>query len=157
MLKPKQLRQALTESVQVLQRSPESLNMFIDNGRIVSTFAGSLSFEYQYQLNLAVTLTDDDGALDLLTVPLLAWLRENQPDIMATEEKRRSGFTFKADRVSDTTTDISIVLQLTERVIVKEEGGQLHVNHVGEPPLPDNVPRPWRLYIKDRLVSEWTP
>lgn len=27
-------------------------------------------------------------------VPLQAWLRENQPDIFATEEKRRTGLTF---------------------------------------------------------------
>jgi len=153
MLKPKQLRQALTDSVLLLQRSPDSLNMFIDNGRIVSTFASSLSFEYQYQLNLVIT--DYGENLDLLTVPLLAWLRVNQPDIMASEEKRRTGFTFNADIISDTAVDISINLQLTERVIVKEQEGALHVNHVGESPLPENNDRPWQLYVKNELVSEW--
>ena len=153
MLKPKQLRQALTDSVLLLQRSPDSLNMFIDNGRIVSTLASSLSFEYQYQLNLVIT--DYGGNLDLLIVPLLAWLRLNQPDIMATEEKRRTGFSFNADIISDTAVDISINLQLTERVIVKEQEGALHVNHVGEPPLPENNDRPWQLYVKNELVSEW--
>lgn len=153
MLKPKQLRQALTDSVLLLQRSPDSLNMFIDNGRIVSTLASSLSFEYQYQLNLVITDYGDN--LDLLTVPLLAWLRVNQPDIMAGEEKRRTGFTFNADIISDTAVDISINLQLTERVIVKEQEGELHVNHVGEPPLPEINSRPWQLYVKNELVSEW--
>lgn len=153
MLKPKQLREVLTKSVPLLQRNPDSLNMFIDNGRMVSTLASSLSFEYQYQLNLLVT--DYDGNLDLLVVPVLAWLRENQPDIMATEEKRRTGFTFNADVISDTVMDISMNLQLTERVIVKDLNGALHVNHVGEPPLPDNNSRPWQLYVKDDLVSEW--
>lgn len=153
MLKPKQLRDALTTCVPLLQRNPDSLIMFIDNGRMVSTLASSLSFEYQYQLNLVVT--DYDGDLDLLVVPVLAWLRENQPDIMATEEKRRTGFTFNADVISDNTMDISMNIQLTERVIVKNEDGALHVNHVGEPPLPENNSRPWRLYVKDELVSEW--
>lgn len=152
MLKPKQLREALTRSVPLLQRNPDSLNMFIDSGRIASTLAASLSFEYQYQLNLVIT--DYGGDIDLVMVPVLAWLRENQPDIMATEEKRRSGFTFKADVISDTLCDLSIDLKLTERVIVREQDGALHVNHVGEPPLPENVPWPARMYAGGELVSE---
>jgi len=155
MLKPKQLREALTNSVPLLARNPDSLNMFIDSGRIVSTLASSLSFEYQYQLNLVITDYADD--IDLVMVPVLAWLRENQPDIMATEEKRRTGFTFKADVLSDTLCDISIDLQLTERVIVKQDGDALHVNHIGEPPLPDNVNRPLQLYVHGELVSELAP
>ncbi|WP_312197548.1 phage tail protein [Mixta calida] len=155
MLKPKQLREALTNSVPLLARNPDSLNMFIDSGRIVSTLASSLSFEYQYQLNLVITDYADD--IDLVMVPVLAWLRENQPDIMATEEKRRTGFTFKADVLSDTLCDISIDLQLTERVIVKQDGDALHVNHIGEPPLPENVNRPLQLYVHGELVSELAP
>lgn len=155
MLKPKQLREALTSSVPLLARNPDSLNMFIDSGRIVSTLASSLSFEYQYQLNLVITDYADD--IDLVMVPVLAWLRENQPDIMATEEKRRTGFTFKADVLSDTLCDISIDLQLTERVIVKQDGDALHVNHIGEPPLPENVNRPLQLYVHGELVSELAP
>ncbi|MGK6329131.1 phage tail protein [Erwinia sp. DT-104] len=151
MLKPKQLRRALTDSVPLLQRNPDGLNMFIDGGRIASTLASSLSFEYQYQLNLVITDYGDD--IDLIMVPLLAWLRENQPDIMATEEKRCTGFTFKVDVLSDMLCDISIDLQLTERVIVKQEGGALHVTHAGENPLPDNVARPTQLYAGGELVS----
>ncbi|WP_333617437.1 phage tail protein [Mixta calida] len=155
MLKPKQLREALTNSVPLLARNPDSLNIFIDSGRIVSTLASSLSFEYQYQLNLVITDYADD--IDLVMVPVLAWLRENQPDIMATEEKRRTGFTFKADVLSDTLCDISIDLQLTERVIVKQDGDALHVNHIGEPPLPENVNRPLQLYVNGELISELAP
>ncbi|MCX8962708.1 phage tail protein [Erwinia psidii] len=154
MLKPKQLRHMLTDSVPLLQRNPDGLHLFIDGGRIVSTLASSLSFEYQYRLNLV--LTDYGGDIDLIMVPLLAWLRENQPDMMATEEKRRTGFTFKVDVLNDALCDISIDLQLTERVIVKQDGDALHVTHVGENPLPENDVRPMQLYIKGELVSEWS-
>ncbi len=153
MLKPNQLRRTLTDSVPLLQRNPDSLNMFIDAGRLASTLASSLSFEYQYQLNLVITDYGDD--IDLVMVPVLAWLRENQPDIMATEEKRRTGFTFKADIISDTLCDISIDLQLTERVLVKQEGGALHVTHLNENPSPADDARPLRLFVKGELVSEW--
>jgi len=152
MLKPAQLRKALTDSVPLLARSPDSLNMFIDKGCIVSTLAASLSFEYQYQLNLVIT--DYAGDADLLMVPVLAWLRVNQPDIMATGEKRKNGFVFQSDVISDTLSDISIELQLTERVIVKDIEGALHVTHVPESPLPDNVALPRQIYAAGELVSE---
>ncbi|EOR75758.1 phage tail completion protein GpR, partial [Yersinia enterocolitica subsp. palearctica YE-150] len=44
-------------------------------------------------------------------MPILAWLREHQPDIMATEEKRRTGFIHKVDVMSDVLSDIRIDLQ----------------------------------------------
>jgi len=153
MLKPQQLRKALTDSVPLLQRNPDSLNVFIDSGRIVSTLAASLSFEYQYRLNMVIT--DYTGDIDLLIVPMLEWLRVNEPDIMATKEKQQTGFTFKADVISDTASDISIDLQLSERVIVKSMGDALHVSHVGENPLAENDARPAQLYAGGDLVSEW--
>jgi hypothetical protein len=153
MLKPQQLRKALTDSVPLLQRNPDSLNVFIDSGRIVSTLATSLSFEYQYRLNMVIT--DYTGDIDLLIVPMLEWLRVNEPDIMATKEKQQTGFTFKADVISDTASDISIDLQLSERVIIRRVGNELHVEHVGENPLPKNDARPVQLYAGGDLVSEW--
>ena len=153
MLKPQQLRKALTDSVPLLQRNPDSLNVFIDSGRIVSTLATSLSFEYQYRLNMVIT--DYTGNIDLLIVPLLEWLRVNEPDIMATKDKQQNGFTFKADVISDTASDISIDLQLTERVIIRRVGDELHVEHIGENTLPENDARPLQLYAGGALVSEW--
>ena len=89
-------------------------------------------------------------------VPIQAWLRENQPDIMATAEKRRTGFTFATDFNNDGSYDFSVSLQLTERVVVKEQdGGALHVKHLPEPPLPENVTRPLQLFVHGELVSEW--
>ncbi|MFJ2602530.1 phage tail protein [Pantoea agglomerans] len=136
-----------------MQRNPDALSVFIDSGRIVSTFASSLSIQYQYRFNMVIT--DYAGNIDLLIVPLLAWLRTNEPDIMATEEKRRTGFTFQADVISDTASDISIELQLSEHVILKQADHGLHVTHVGEPPQPLNDARLVQLYVKGELMSEW--
>ncbi|CAM3931846.1 phage tail protein [Rahnella bruchi] len=153
MLKPAQLRKAITEAVPVLQTSPDQLRMFVDNGRIVSTLASSLSFEYQYQVELLITDFTQDS--DLIVVPILAWLREHQPDIMATPEKQQNGYTFKADMLNDGSYDIAIHLQLTERVIVKQIDAGLHVEHVPEPQLPEPVERPRKLYLHGELVSQW--
>ncbi|CAI1055508.1 P2 phage tail completion protein R (GpR) [Serratia quinivorans] len=154
MLKPQQLRAELTNCLQWLQRNPENLQVRVPGGNIASTLATSLSHEYSYTLNLL--FLDYTGDLDLIVVPIQAWLRENQPDIMATPEKRRTGFTFATDFNNDGSYDFSVSLQLTERVVVSEQdGGALHVKHLPEPPLPENVTRPLQLFVHGELVSEW--
>ncbi|WP_449649136.1 phage tail protein [Rahnella aceris] len=153
MLKPAQLRKALTNAVPVLQTSPDTLRMFVDNGRIVSTLANSLSFEYQYQVELLIT--DFAHDCDLIIVPILAWLREHQPDIMATPDKQQTGYKFKADILNDGSYDIAVYLQLTERVIVKQIDAGLYVEHFPEPPLPEPVERPRELYLHGEIVSQW--
>ncbi|EPB4255865.1 phage tail protein, partial [Yersinia enterocolitica] len=127
------------------------LKMFVDGGRIVSTLAPSLSFENQYTLTLFIE--DFPSDVDYLFVPILAWLREHQPDIMATEEKRRSGFIHKVDVISDVLSDIRIDLQLTERAIVKEVDGALHVNHALEPTWPGAPTRPTAIYFNGEVIQ----
>ncbi|EKN3526800.1 phage tail protein, partial [Yersinia enterocolitica] len=144
-------RQALTDSLQLFQTNPERLKMFVDGGRIVSTLAPSLSFENQYTLTLFIE--DFPSDVDYLFVPILAWLREHQPDIMATEEKRRTGFIHKVDVISDVLSDIRIDLQLTERAIVKEVDGALHVNHALEPTWPGAPTRPTAIYFNGEVIQ----
>lgn len=151
MLKPDSLRQALTDAVPYLKQNPDSLHIFIDRGAIVSTLAASLSFEYQYTLNLIIT--DYSGDADTLFVPILHWLRRHQPDSMAHHDKRAEGFTFEADHINHSLRDISINLKLTERVIVKEQQGMLQVTHKDEPPDPDTTDLHYELFIKKEKVA----
>lgn len=153
MLKPKSLRKALNDALPVLKANPEMLRIFIDGGAIGATLATSLSFENRYTLNVVVT--DFTGDLDLLLVPIGAWLRENQPDIMTTDEGKKQGFTYIADINNNESLDVSISLRLTERTIVKEVDRAQHVSHAPEPPPPVLVVRPMQLYIHGELVSEW--
>lgn len=153
MLKPDSLRKALTDAVPVLRTNPDMLRLFIDNGKISSTLAASLSFEKQYTLNVVVT--DFTGDFDLLLVPVLAWLREQQPDIMTTDEGRKKGFTWYADINNDSSFDISMSLLLTERTVVKAVDNALHVENIPEPEPPEPVTRPMEMYINGELVSKW--
>ncbi|WP_333498482.1 phage tail protein [Kluyvera sp. CHPC 1.2972] len=153
MYKPKSLRKALTDAVPDLARNPEMMRIFIDNGKLASTLAASLSFENQYTLNVVVT--DFTGDIELLLVPVQAWLRIHQADIMTTDEGRKKGFTYFADINSNDSTDISISLMLTERTIVKEQGHELHVEQAPEPQPPEPVTRPTELYVQGELVSQW--
>ncbi|HED1421385.1 TPA: phage tail protein [Kluyvera georgiana] len=135
MYKPKSLRKALTDAVPDLARNPEMMRIFIDNGKLASTLAASLSFENQYTLNVVVT--DFTGDIELLLVPIQAWLRIHQADIMTTDEGRKKGFTYFADINDNDSADISISLMLTERTIVREEDDKLHVETVPEPQPPE--------------------
>lgn len=153
MYKPKSLRKALTDAVPDLARNPEMMRIFIDNGKLASTLATSLSFENQYTLNVVVT--DFTGDIELLLVPINAWLRIHQADIMTTDEGRQKGFTYFADINNGDSIDISISLMLTERTIVKEQGHELHVEQAPEPQPPEPVTRPTELYVHGELVSQW--
>ncbi|WP_044489490.1 phage tail protein [Enterobacter sp. R4-368] len=153
MLKPDSLRKALTNAAPVLAANPDMLRLYVDSGNIAATLATSLSFEKQYTLNVVVT--DFTGDFDLILVPVLAWLREHQPDILSTDTGRKKGFIFEADINNDSSFDISISLLLTERTLVEEVGAALHVRCIPEPPLPEPVTRPDKFYINGELVSQW--
>ncbi|WP_433647171.1 phage tail protein [Kosakonia pseudosacchari] len=153
MLKPDSLRKALTNAAPVLAANPDMLRLYVDSGNIAATLATSLSFEKQYTLNVVVT--DFTGDFDLILVPVLAWLREHQPDILSTDTGRKKGFIFEADINNDSSFDISISLLLTERTLVDEVGATLHVRCIPEPPPPEPVTRPVEMYINGELASKW--
>ena len=134
MNKPESLRKALSDGIEYLGKNPDKLHIFVDEGAVVSSLAPTISFEYQYTLNLVIT--DFSADQNLLNAVILYWLRRNQPDIMANPDSRDKGFTFEVDILNNTTCDISINLKLTERVIVKEAGGQMVVEAVPAPEPP---------------------
>lgn len=77
MLKPQQLRAELTSCLQWLQRNPGNLKVRVERGSVAATLASSLSHEYRYTLNLL--FLDYTGDLDLIMVPIQAWLGETNP------------------------------------------------------------------------------
>lgn len=156
MYKPESLRAHLLASVQDLAGNADRLLVFIDAGRMRCTAAPGLSFEYEYTLNLIIT--DFGGDPDAVAVPLFAWLRVHQPELLLNLDKSREGVTFEADIIDNTTVDLSIKLPLSERVIVKpQEAGALEITHPVEPPMiePGIDAEHWRLYLKGELIAEW--
>ncbi|WP_312632002.1 phage tail protein [Pantoea piersonii] len=149
MQKPQQLRAALNRSVPLLQQNPERLSMAIAAGTVVSTSAPSLSFEYRYQL--ALTIADYQQDVEAVIVPLLVWLRDNQPEMMGNADKRRSDFTFTLDASGA----LNIGLTLSERAHVVQTDDALQVTFPGEPTPPANDYAPLQLWVHGELVSEW--
>ena len=91
----------------------------MDGGQIVATGAASFSFEYRYTLNVVVT--DYAGDIATLIVPMMAYLRTNQPEILENPQIRENAFKFQVDYNNNNTADISFEIQLTERVISAKE------------------------------------
>ena len=142
MMKATSLREALTVAVPHLAAHPDALHVFVDEGAVVGTGAQTLGFEYRYTLTLIVT--DYPHSSDTIVVPVLAWLRTNQPDTFTNPDKREDAFKFEAEILNHTTVDISIKLKLTERVTVKVEGSGYHVEHHSEPVNEEDNAATWR-------------
>jgi hypothetical protein len=153
--KPPSLRAHLGAANPDLRRDPENFLVFGDEGHVVAVGTGSLSFEYRYKLN--VIITDYPGDADAIMVPLLAWIAVHQPDLLGNQELRKTGFSFEIDFNNHETVDLSIKLDLTERVVVKRgAAGRLDVLHLAEPlPTPEYTDDFWTLYAGDSLIAEW--
>lgn len=96
-----------------------NLQLFIDDGQIIATGAGGLSFEFRYTLNIIATDFKDD--LAQLITPIQAYLRTNQPEIFENPQRREGAFKFILDYNNNNTVDVSFEIQMTERVIVKQD------------------------------------
>ena len=158
MLKPGSLRAHITAAVPELARDPERLVVLARAGRVITTGTAALSFEFAYPLQVIVL--DYAGHADAVLVPLLAWLKRQQPELMDNPDTRDKAIRFEVEYLTPQTIDLSIEVDLTERVLVRpREGtpGGLNVIHVPEPPHPGNIEQHehWTLWLKDELLAEW--
>lgn len=158
MLKPNSLRQHLAEAVPTLQRDPDRLAVFIRDGKLVTTGAGSLSFEYRYTLNLV--LLDYGEHADAVMVPLLAWLRLHQPEIANNPELREKAVRFEVEILNASTVDLSIEVDLSERVLVQRRAGTaaFDVRHVAEPPVLGETPtdETVEIFFEGHRLASWS-
>lgn len=67
-------------------------------------------------------------------MPLLAWLRRQQPELLTNLERGKDAIGFEADVLDGGKVDMALSLPLTERVIVKRNADDtLDINHPDEP------------------------
>ncbi len=146
MKKPADLRNYLESCVPCFKKHPDNLHVFIEKGNIASRLGG-MSFEYRYTLNLIVT--DFTAGPDTLIIPLLSWIQVNQPDILQNPDKQESAIRIEAEIIDHDTVDLSIMIDLTERVIVvKNLDGSYTATHPDEPALPDlGGPIGWEILV----------
>lgn len=145
MNKPESLRAHLLATVAEFKHNPDRLLIFIDNGKVRCTAAHTLSFEYSFDLQ--IILTEFAGHPDSVILPILGWLSVNQSELLENLEKAKDGIQFEADILDKNKVDLSITLQLTERVVVGEDDqGHTTVKHPNEPQ-----------YVAGYLDPNWKP
>ena len=158
MKKPDSLKRLLLLTVPQLAANPETLALYVDEGKVAARTGASLSFEYRYKLNLVAQ--DFAGDRNALVVPLLAWIAQVQPDLL--DRPDAEPFSFECELLDADTSDISITLDLTERVAVRpREGGGYEVTHLDDHTQTDrdrfdgicSVNR-WMLFLRDELVAQ---
>ncbi|WP_067754916.1 phage tail protein [Orrella dioscoreae] len=136
MKKPIEVRNMLRQACPAFAADPTKLSVFVDEGTVHCDGRVSLSHEYRYTLTIIVQ--DYSGDLHNLVVPLLAWLRLSQPEQFENKDLRERMFAIEVELLSESTADVEIKLQLTERAIVtKADDGTLHTDYPGEPPHPE--------------------
>ena len=155
MNKPESLRAHLMAAVPELRHNPDRLLIFIDQGKVRCTAAKSLSFEYGY--NLQIILTDFAGHPDAVMLPLLAWVRTNQSELMVNLDKSAEGIQFEVDILDKSKVDMAITLPLTERVIVKkQDNGTYSIEHAGESQYTEaEASGLFQMYAGSELLAEW--
>ncbi|AZY53261.1 phage tail protein [Bordetella avium] len=133
MRKATELREYLTRHNRFLSENPDRLHIFVEQGNIVCTGTRSLSHEYRF--TLIIVVTDYAGPPDALMLPLLAWIRIKQPELLANPTRRDNAISFDVELLNHESADIEIKVPLTERVIVRKatEGEGMIAEHADEP------------------------
>lgn len=129
MNKLQDLRAWLTEQIPALARNPDQLLTFIEEGRI--QFHAGETLSHRYHMPVQVIVTDWRDSPDVILLPVLAWLRVREPGFDPDNT-----LSFDADIVDKETIDLSLRIQITERVIVTEGDTGWQIQHV----LPGELP-----------------
>ncbi len=157
MTKIDSLRDLLLRAVPALRENPETLSIFVDRGRVAARAGATLSFEYRYTANLVAQ--DFAGSPDQIIVPVLAWISRHQPELMA--KPGAEPIAFEAELLDADTTDLSLTIELSERVTVTTlPDGSRSIVHVDDDG--DTIDRfdglcgvnLWQLFLGNELAAE---
>lgn len=130
MIKAELLRNALITANNWCKAHPEQFTVWVEKGHIEIQATGESAFMYVYPIQ--VLAMDFPGQLDDLMLPLLAWVWDNQPDLLLNPENNKK-IEFDADISNDDCADILLKVPVWERVIVSaDENGAIVATHLAE-------------------------
>lgn len=145
------LRNHILENVSDLKRNPDKLLSFIEDGNIEFWQGPNLS--HMYTLPIRIIVTDYSGDLDHLILPILSWLSYREPGA----DPQRS-ISFEAELLNNNSYDISITVNVTERVIVTALETGFQTEHVlPEPEMQMNPDAEWQIIMDLHGLTEQVP
>ncbi|SUJ23404.1 P2 phage tail completion protein R (GpR) [Sphingomonas paucimobilis] len=132
MRKVDSLRDLLVRAVPALAADPSKLAIFVDRGQIIAR-AGNLSFEYRCSVNLVVEDYAGDPGRGDRPHP---GLDRGQP-ARAAPAPGQPAFAFESEWLAKDLHDLSITIELTERVKVERVEGGVTTEHLADLLPPD--------------------
>ncbi|CAB1229247.1 phage tail protein [Klebsiella pneumoniae] len=129
MKKAELLRAALIAGNTWCKANPEQITVWVEKGHIQIEATGEASFMYHYPIQVLVM--DFPGQVDDLMLPLLAWVWQQQPDLLLNPDNNRK-VEFDADIINDNVADILFKVPAWERVIVEIVDGKPFAKHLDE-------------------------
>jgi len=142
------LRNHILNNVPDLKKNPDKLLTFIEDGSIEYWQGPNLS--HSYTIPARIIVTDYTGDIDFLIVPILSWLSYREPGI-----DPQNAISFEAEILNNESWDLSVTVNITERVIVKTVPEGLDVQHVlPDPPLEMNDDAEWQIIMDLHGLTE---
>ena len=133
------LRNHILSNVPNLKSNPDKLLTFIEDGNI--EFWQGTNLSHMYTLPIRLIITDFTGNVDDIILPILSWLQVREPGA-----EPQNTISFEAELLNNNSYDISITVNITERVIVTSTVDGLVTEHVlPEPPLEMNSDAQWQI------------
>lgn len=129
MKKAELLRAALIAGNTWCKANPEQITVWVEKGHIQIEATGEASFMYHYTIQ--VLAMDFPSQIDDLMLPLLAWVWQQQPDLLLNPDNNRK-VEFDAEIVNDDVADILFKVPVWERVMVTDDNGTPKAVHLAE-------------------------
>ncbi|PWI80493.1 phage tail protein [Enterobacter sp. CGMCC 5087] len=132
MLKVDILREHLNKAIPWVRSNPDNLETRVRKGNVVSSGRPGASFEYRYHVDvLAMDFPDD---IEMLTLVILTWARDHQPDLIFNPDKRAREVSFDADILDNGNVDVLFSFPVSEAVTVtRDSDGRITFTPQDEP------------------------
>jgi hypothetical protein len=134
MKKPDSLRAAITARNPDLKKNPEKLAVFIRSGSVSARYSTEAK-GYQYSYPLTIHVRDFAGSVDHIVMPVMLWVRDNQPDLLLNHTSAEQVLNLSVDFLDAKTVDIDLTLNLTESVAITAAGNGFTLAQKAEPPI----------------------
>lgn len=135
---PNSIRDYLTAALPELARGPDALAIYVTGGTLASRFTANLGFEMRYTLQLV--MLNFRGAPGQIFLPLLLWIRANQPELLLNHDDGAEKIRFTVDPIDIESCDVEITIPLAEAVNVLPAPGGYEMTMRNQPPMPGTEP-----------------
>lgn len=150
------LRSWMTKALPFLERAPEALQLFADEGRVACTAAGGgLSYEWRYTITMQ--LWDFAGDPDHVIVPVLAWIGKYQRELLQSYATNAQAIAFRAEVLDAGKVDLELRFEVSEgvQVVARPDGSGCDIAPVLEPGEDDGPMRTWSIWAQDVKLGEF--